>query len=376
MMKTTLKVLLALLVIAAIAFTVFWFARPADVSFDEVRGSIPNAEYSHFADIDGVRIHYQEKGTGAPLLLLHGFTSSTYSWKDVFEPLSKTFRVIAVDFKGFGFSGKPDGDYSRRAQATLIAHLLDYLKIDQAWLCGNSMGGEIALNVALLNPQRIAGLILIDSGGVEVPGGGSLAPGYLLIPVVGRVLTALSLTSDKLVRQGLEKRFYDRSKVTEERVTNYYRPLRTRGGQLAALRARTQADLFPIEQDLSRINVPTLIIWGAQDALIPLEAGRKMSSLIKTSKLVVFESCGHLPEEEMPGRVVDEVIPYIAVRNQTKTISSLDTRGKELSPKCHPCFAPGRPVALVSRSGESHSFRFAPQVKCAVPQTCVSQPRS
>jgi pimeloyl-ACP methyl ester carboxylesterase len=226
--------------------------------------------------------------------------------------------VIAVDFKGFGFSGKPDGDYSRRAQATLIAHLLDYLKIDQAWLCGNSMGGEIALNVALLNPQRIAGLILIDSGGVEVPGSGSLAPGYLLIPVVGRVLTALTLTSDKLVRQGLEKSFYDRSKVTEERVATYYRPLQTRGGQLAALRARTQADWLPIEQNLIRINVPTLIIWGAQDALIPLEAGRKMSSLIKNSKLVVFENCGHLPEEEMPARVVNEVAPYIAGRNQTK----------------------------------------------------------
>lgn len=316
MMKKLLKLLLALLVIAAIAFTVFWFARPADVSFDELRASIPNAEYSHFADIDGVRIHYQEKGTGTPLLLLHGFTSSTYSWKDVFEPLSQRFRVIAVDLKGFGYSGKPDGDYSRSGQAMLIVHLLDYLKIDQAWLCGNSMGGEIALNVAVKSPQRVAGLILIDSGGVKVPGSGSLAPGYLLIPIVGRMLTALSLTSDKLVRQGLEKSFYDRSKVTEERVATYYRPLQTRGGQLAALRARTQADQSPIEQDLSRINVPTLIIWGAQDALIPLEAGRKMSSLIKNSKLVVFESCGHLPEEEMPARVVDQVIPYINGRNQ------------------------------------------------------------
>ena len=153
-MKKLLRVLLVLVVIAAIAFTVFWFARPADVSFAEVRASVPNSEYSHFADIDGVRIHYQEKGTGTPLVLLHGFTSSTYSWKDVFDPLSKNFRVIAVDLKGFGFSGKPDGDYSRRAQAMLVTHLLDYLKIEKAWLCGNSMGGEVALNLALLNPQR------------------------------------------------------------------------------------------------------------------------------------------------------------------------------------------------------------------------------
>ncbi len=317
-MKKFLKVLLVLLVMATIALTVFWFARPADVSFDEVRAGIPNAEYSHFADIDGVRVHYQEKGTGTPLVLIHGFTSSTYSWKDVFEPLSKNFRVIALDLKGFGFSGKPDGDYSRRAQAALVAHLLDYLKIEKAWLCGNSMGGEIALDFALQNPQRVAGLILVDSAGVNVPGSGSLAPSYLLIPVVGRVLMALALRSDKLVREGLEKSFYDHTKVTNERVANYYRPLKTRGGQLAALRARTQADLFPIEQDLGRVNAPAMIIWGAQDALIPLEAGIKMSKLIKDSKLVIFESCGHLPQEEMPGRVVDYVTQFIAGSSQTK----------------------------------------------------------
>jgi pimeloyl-ACP methyl ester carboxylesterase len=318
MMKKFLKFLLALIVIASVALTVFWFARPADVSFDEVRAGVPNSDYSHFAEIDGVRIHYQEKGTGTPLVLLHGYTSSTYSWKEVFEPLSKSFRVIAVDLKGFGFSGKPDGDYTRRAQAILVAHLLEHLKIDKAWLCGSSMGGEVALNVAVANPQRVAGLILIDSAGVEVPGEGSLAPGYLLLPVVGRILVALSLTSDKLVRQGLEKSFYDQAKVTDDRVANYYRPLKTRGGQLAALRARTQWSMFPIEPDLGKITVPTLILWGAHDQLIPLAAGHKMNSLIKGSKLVIFENCGHLPQEEMPAGTIDEMTRFIAGQNPGK----------------------------------------------------------
>jgi len=318
MMKKLLKILLALVVIVSAALTVFWFARPADVSFDEVRASVPHAEYSRFADVDGVRVHYQEKGTGTPLVLIHGYTSSTYSWKEVFEPLSKSFRVIAVDLKGFGFSGKPDGDYTRRAQAILVAHLLEHLKIDKAWLCGSSMGGEVALNVAVANPQRVAGLILIDSAGVEVPGEGSLAPGYLLLPVVGRILVALSLTSDKLVRQGLEKSFYDQAKVTDDRVANYYRPLKTRGGQLAALRARTQWSMFPIEPDLGKITVPTLILWGAHDQLIPVTAGQKMNSLIKASKLVIFETCGHLPQEEMPARTIDEMTRFIAAQNPGK----------------------------------------------------------
>jgi len=316
-MKRFLQFLLALIVIATVALTVFWFARPADVSFDQVRAGIPYSDYSHFIDVDGVKIHYQEKGTGTPLVLLHGYTSSTYSWKDVFEPLSKSFHVIAVDLKGFGLSEKPDGDYSRRAQATLVAHLLAQLNIDKAWLCGNSMGGEVALNVAVANPQRVAGLILIDSAGVEVPGRGSLTPSYLLIPVVGRVLTALALRSDKLVREGLEKSFYDRSKVTNDRVAAYYLPLKTRGGQLAALRARTQAGQFPVEPEVGKINVETLILWGAQDALIPVTAGHKLNALIKGSKLVTIENCGHLPQEEMPARVVAEITQFISGRAQT-----------------------------------------------------------
>jgi pimeloyl-ACP methyl ester carboxylesterase len=313
-MKRFLKILLALIVIATVALTVFWFARPADVSFDEVRASVPHSDYSHFADIDGVRIHYQEKGTGTPLVLIHGYTSSTYSWKDVFEPLSKDFHLIVVDLKGFGFSGKPDGDYTRRAQATLVAHLLEHLNIEKAWLCGNSMGGEVALNVALASPERVAGLILIDSAGVEIPGKESLAPGYLMVPGIGRILVAVSLTRDKLVRQGLEKSFYDQTKVTEDRVANYYRPLKTRGGQLGALRARTQWSLFPVESELSKINVPTLILWGDQDQLIPLAAGRKLNSLIKDSRLVIFNNCGHLPQEEMPARTIDEITKFIAGR--------------------------------------------------------------
>ncbi len=313
MLKRFLKLLMVLVVTATIAFTVFWFARPEDVSFEEVRASVPFSESSRFAEIDGVRIHYQEKGVGTPLILLHGFTSSTYSWKDVFEPLSSNFRVIAVDLKGFGFSGKPHGDYTRRAQAQLVAHLLNHLKIEKAWLAGNSMGGEVALNVALANPQLVAGLILIDSASVEVQGGSSLAPAYVRIPFVGRVLAALALASDRLVREGLEKSFFDDTKITPERVTYYYRPLRTRGGQLAALRARTEAGQFPVEQDLGRVNARTLIIWGAEDAVIPLAAGRTMHSLIKDSKLVIIEECGHLPQEEMPERVLDEMTAFIGM---------------------------------------------------------------
>src|SRR5262249_22612643 len=115
-MKKLIRVALAAIVILLVAFTIFWFARPADVDFGEARALVPNAAYSRFADVDGVRIHYQEKGAGAPLVLIHGYTSSTFAWKDVFDPLSQQFRVIAVDLQGFGFPGKPARDSPRRPQ--------------------------------------------------------------------------------------------------------------------------------------------------------------------------------------------------------------------------------------------------------------------
>ena len=173
------------------------------------------------------------------------------------------------------------------------------------------MGGETALNVAADHPEKVLGLVLIDSAGVKVQGRTSLAPWYLQLPVVGRLLTALALTSDRLVRAGLEKSFYDDSKITDERVSAYYQPLRTLGGQLSATRARAQFELFPVEDKIPLIKAPTLIIWGAEDELIPLEAGRKLNELITGSKLVVFDKCGHVPQEEMPERVLSEITGFV-----------------------------------------------------------------
>jgi len=310
-MKKFIRYALALIAILLIAFTIFWFARPSDANFDEARATLPNAAYSHFADVGSVRIHYQEKGAGAPLVLIHGYTASTYAWKDVFDPLSQQFRVIAVDLKGFGFSGKPDGDYTRRAQGDLVIRLLDNLKIDRAILCGNSMGGEVSMNAAVRSPDRVSALILVDSSGVKVSGGGSVTPGVAEWPVIGPALTALALTSDSLVRDGLRQCFYNKSIATDEQVAAYYRILKTRDGQHAAFLAREQGAVNPIEPEINKIKQPTLIIWGAEDELIPLEAGRRLNSLIAGSRLVVFDKCGHIPQEEMPGRFAGEVKGFV-----------------------------------------------------------------
>ncbi len=311
MMKRAIRITAAILALLALAFAVFWFARPEDVNFDEARATLPNSAYSRFVDLDGVRVHYQEKGNGTPLVLVHGYTASTYAWKDVFEPLAQHYHVVALDLKGFGFSGKPDGDYTRRAQSELVIKLMDHLSIDRAILCGNSMGGEVSLNAARYHPERVRALILVDSGGVTVSNSGSVSPGFAQWPVIGPTVTALALTTDSLVRDGLRKSYFDDAKVTDEMVASYYRPLKTSGGQRAAFLARRQASQQPIEPEISKISQPTLILWGADDELIPVEAGRKLNSLIAGSRLAVLDHCGHVPQSECPAPFLREITGFI-----------------------------------------------------------------
>ncbi|HEV7903071.1 MAG TPA: alpha/beta fold hydrolase [Pyrinomonadaceae bacterium] len=311
-MKKILRRILLLVVLAAVAFTIFWYARPADLNFEEFRAAMPHASASRFAEVGGVRVHYQERGTGDALVLIHGNNSSAYSWRDVFDELAKEFRVVALDLKGFGFTAKPEGDYRLETQAALVIGLLDQLKIERATLCGSSMGGGVALATASNYPQRVRSLILVDSSAfTEGRVGASLAPAYVRWPYIGGAVTALALTSDSLVRDGLRKSFYDESKVTTERVEAYYRPLRTRDGQRAARLVRDQRDYTRIENSLDKIHQPTLIIWGAQDELILLEDGKRLHSQIAGSQLVVFDDCGHLPQEEMPQRFAREVSGFM-----------------------------------------------------------------
>ena len=112
------------------------------------------------------------------------------------------------------------------------------------------------------------------------------------------------------MREGLKQSFYDDSKVTDERVAAYYLPLTTRGGQYAARRVRLQRNFERVEQSLGKVTQPALLIWGAEDRLILLEDGRRLQSSLPAARLVVFDSCGHLPQEEMPERFAREVLNF------------------------------------------------------------------
>jgi len=261
---------------------------------------------------EDVKVHYEEAGdTGAPvIILIHGFSSSTVTWKDCIPELSKQYHVFALDMPGWGFSDKPkDFPYRPAGYAKTVLYFMDKKGIDKATLCGNSMGGEISLWVTITAPDKVSRLILVDSGGYPLKTPSALK--ILNVPGV-RPLSKPFLGKGYL-RMGLKQVYYDDSKVTPELVELYDRPYRTAHAKDVPFwifqREKSLNELG--SQKISGIKVPTLIIWGENDPWIPIEDANRFHKDISGSTLVVIPKCGHVPEEEKPAEVVKAILDFM-----------------------------------------------------------------
>jgi pimeloyl-ACP methyl ester carboxylesterase len=289
---------------ATLAVAAKLLARPRDADWQKNRRVIFHSDYSKFIDVHGVRLHYQEAGdvTAPPLLLIHGFASSTLVWSKVFLSLADAgFRVIALDMLGFGYSGKPrNGEYTIDGQAKLIIELLDRLKIKRATLVGSSYGGAVAATCALEYATRVKRLVLVGAVSNNRPLTFKLMRVFGA-PLVGDVVSPLLIGSRRLLRLRM-KRVYDRHSwvLDERRVDARHQPLRASGTQRAMVRTVRRWNAEQISRDAHLIRQPTLLLWGENDIEIPLEDGERLHREIRGSRLIVFLNCGHLPHEEYP----------------------------------------------------------------------------
>lgn len=297
----------AALGMAAVGVTAQHVRRPRDLRWLDHVHVLPHPTTSNFRVIDGIRIHYQEHTADRDsevVIMLHGFCSSNYTWKDCFEYFSEAgYRVIAPDLKGFGFSEKPlDKKYNIKDQVNIIMRLMDSLGIKQATLVGNSYGGAISMACALAQPERVKQLILIAAAhNNEVITHRLFRGGQWLVNNNGiDVVAPFILGSPNVLRYYMNKMFYDKSVLTEERYNAYLRPLRTANCQMAAITTIKQWDLSWLGNEMSSIKAPTLLIWGEQDWAVPVEWGAEIHLSIKHSQFVVIPECGHLPQEELP----------------------------------------------------------------------------
>lgn len=271
---------------------------------------------SRFIDVDGVQAHLRDEGPRddpLPLVLIHGTSDSLHTWDGWVSVLSSQRRVIRLDLPGFGLTGpNAEHDYSMARYVQFVRSALQQLGVQRCVLVGNSLGGHIAWETAYAAPQLVQQLVLVDAAGYafvprEVPVGFQLAR----LPVARKLLEYVLPRG--LVLASVRNVYGDPSKVTPELVDRYY-DMTLRAGNRRALAYRMDGVLAGNPDHIKSLAMPTLILWGGKDQLIPLSSGERFARDIRQSRLVVFDDLGHLPHQEDPQRSVAALQQFIGWR--------------------------------------------------------------
>ncbi len=257
-------------------------------------------------------LHYAIYGTGQPLLAIHGLGASMYSWRNfvAHEDTFPGYQIILIDLKGAGTSAKPhDKNYSILTQRDLVLQFIQERNLENLTLVGNSYGGAVSLLVAIKlcepqHPKILSKLILIDSGGYDL-----LLPWYLkLLRTPGLGWLALHILSPKQSADTvLKNAYYNDHLITPEQIAAYAKPIGSRGGRYALLeiaKGVIPTDIDKIIAQYPSINVPTYILWGLDDKVIPLKIGEMLHAAIGGSRLELINYCGHVPQEEKPAETI------------------------------------------------------------------------
>jgi pimeloyl-ACP methyl ester carboxylesterase len=272
-------------------------------------------------EVGGLRIHCLMAGqTGSPVLLLHGggYDCASLSYGPSIGPISRSHRVFAPDWPGYGESDKPDLDYTTEYYVTFLGHLMDALGLEKASLVGISMGGAISLGFSLHSPERVEKLVLVDSHGLgkEVPG---RVASYAMVrlPLLNRMVWAAMGRSRTMVRWSLRTVFHDPQSVSNSLVEEDFQATKkTESGKAWRSWQRSEIGLGGFRtnfvDELHTLAVPTLILHGEEDGYVPVSWARRAHALIKDSELVTFPQCGHWLTREKPSEFNRAVLGFLA----------------------------------------------------------------
>lgn len=273
------------------------------------QGALPGEpERARFAEVAGARVRYIDVGEGPAVVLIHGFASSLDVWPAVVEALEKKHRVIALDLKGFGWSDRPDGDYSPAAQAQLVIALLDRLGVKQAAFVGHSWGSSVVLTLALRAPERVTRIALYDAWVYEA----QLPTAFLFSRADGVGEAIFGLFYDQRPDDKIELAFYDPTLLSQDLVDDVEEQLARPGTTAAALAAVRGQRYEEIEKRYKEIEKPVLLLWGREDRVTTLEYGERLSNELPNAKLVVYPQCGHFPMIEAKNPSTRELVKFLA----------------------------------------------------------------
>ena len=270
-------------------------------------------------ELHGHRLSYRAGGSGPLLVLVHGITNSSASWEPVLGPLHEHFTIIAPDLLGHGDSAKPRGDYSLGANASLLRDLVLALGHDRATVAGHSLGGGIAMQFAYQFPERVERLVLVASGGL----GRQVTPLLRAVALPGAELVLPLLASARLVNAGARVRSWiERIGLSAGSDVGAIATGFASLQDIEARRAFVHTARSVIDAGGQRVNaidklylaeaVPTLIVWGDRDPIIPVRHGRRAHELMPGSHLEVFAGAGHFPHHDDPARFAAAIADFVA----------------------------------------------------------------
>lgn len=273
---------------------------------------------SQFIDLNGQLVHLRDVGPRddpQPVVLIHGTSASLHTWEGWVSALAQEHRVITFDLPGFGLTGPSvKGDYSDAAYIAFVGALLDRLKLSRVTLGGNSLGGEIAWEFAASQPNRVGALILVDAGGYAFTPA-SIPLGFRIARTPGLRHISRFVLPRSMIEKSVGNVYGDPSKVTPELVDRYYELTLREGNRAALLQRFAQLNAGEYTDRLASLQLPTLILWGGQDRLIPPDNGDAFARDIKGSQLLRFPALGHVPHEEDPAATVRPVQAFLKSHN-------------------------------------------------------------
>jgi pimeloyl-ACP methyl ester carboxylesterase len=317
MNKLALKIAAGVVGLFVVLLAGSWLAlRRGDIPYDTLQTRWA-AEGSRYIDLPGgVRIHYLDQGDpkGQTLVLLHGFSMSTDTWKPWVKRLGRDFHIISLDLPGFGLTRAPaDWPYSYQAMAGVVDAFTKARHLDRFSIAGSSMGGGVAWRYALNHPERVRGLILVDATGwpEDLP---ALHDPFVQAgenPALRPILASLDNRSAML--SNFRASFADPSRVDAAYVTRYVELSRAPGRRAVwfGLLASWNDQDFATPERLAELKTPTLILWGGKDRVVPLANGRRFVAAIPGSHLIVYPAAGHLVQEEASGASAADVSAFL-----------------------------------------------------------------
>ena len=315
----SLKWAVGLVVLAVIGLATLYWTPDTDKALMRKKYGSPTSQYVDLGG--GLTVHLRDEGPrGAPVIvLLHGSNSSLQTWDSWTSALTGRFRVIRFDAPGHGLTGDyPARDYSRAAFADIVSRVTTRLGVARFVLVGNSMGGGVAWAYAHDHPERLTGLVLVDAAGEPEPMDASPPLGFRLarMPVVRDLMTYI--TPRSLIADGLRQSVSNQKVVTPAVIDRYWELLRYPGNRQATIDRFATPREQPVAAPLSR-HIPTLIMWGAEDKLIPVRSAAWFKVNVPDAQVVIYPKVGHLMMEEIPSRSSGDLAVWLGKLAPTNT---------------------------------------------------------